>query len=97
VEAYARLISRSIDPTVVNICSGRTVHLTDILKIMEGVSGHTVGVVTDPAFFRNDDPRVVVGSPLRLEALVGPLPNPEFRETLLRMYEACVQQIAVAR
>ncbi len=97
VEAYARLISRSIDPTVVNICSGRTVHLTDILKIKEEVSGHTVGVVTDPAFFRSDDPRVVVGSPLRLEALVGPLPNPEFRETLLRMYEACVQQIAVAR
>ena len=94
VEAYVRLISRSIDPTTVNICSGRTVYLADIFKIMEEISGHSLKVVTDPSFFRNDEPHVIVGSPLRLESLVGSLPNPEFRETLWRMYEACKQEIA---
>lgn len=94
VEAYVRLISRSIDPTTVNICSGRTVYLADIFKIMEEISGHSLKVVTDPSFFRTEESHVIVGSPLRLELLVGALPNPEFRETLWRMYEACKQEIA---
>jgi nucleoside-diphosphate-sugar epimerase len=92
VEVYARLISRSVEPATVNICSGRTVYLGDIFKIMEDVSGHTLNIVTEPSFFRNDDPRIIVGSPLRLDSAVGPLPNPPFRETLTRMYEACMQE-----
>jgi len=94
VEAYVRLISQSINSTTVNICSGRTVYLADIFKVMEEISGHTIKVVTDPSFARSDEPHVIVGSPVRLEALVGSLPNPEFRETLLRMYEACRQKIS---
>jgi nucleoside-diphosphate-sugar epimerase len=88
VEAYARLVTRPIDPTVVNICSGRVVYLADVVKIMTELSGHALRVVTDPALVRAGEPRVIVGSPARLESLVGPLPNPAFRETLQRMYDA---------
>lgn len=88
VEAYARLVSGAIEPTTVNICSGRTVHLAEILEIMEDISGHTLKVVPEPSLYRHDEPRVILGSSARLETLVGPLPNPDFRETLLRMYEA---------
>ena len=88
VEAYSRLLSRSIDPTTVNICSGRAVYLADILKIMDEISGHSIKPVIDPSLFRRDEPRSIVGSPSRLEALIGPLPNPEFRETLTKMYDA---------
>ena len=88
VEAYSRLLSRSISPTTTNICSGRSVHLSDIPKIMEEISGHPVRVMTDPSLLRGEEPRFIVGSPSRLETLVGPLPNPEFRETLARMYDA---------
>ena len=34
---------------------------------------------------------MIVGSSARLESLVGPLPNPEFRETLLH-YIRCMQK-----
>jgi len=88
VEAYARLVTRSIDPTTVNICSGRVVYLADVVKIMTELSGHSMRVLTDRALLRADEPRVIVGSPARLESLVGPLPNPEFRDTLARMFEA---------
>jgi GDP-D-mannose dehydratase len=54
---------------------------------MNELSGYAIKVVADPALFRKDEPRTLIGSPSRLEALVGPLPNPEFRETLARMYE----------
>jgi nucleoside-diphosphate-sugar epimerase len=87
VEAYARLISTSTSPNVVNICSGRSIHLADIITIMDDLSGYAMKVVADPALFRKDETRMLIGSPSRLEALVGPLPNPEFRETLVRMYE----------
>lgn len=92
VEAYAGLVSQAIDPTIVNICSGRAVHLADIMTIMEEISGHSLRPVTDPALLRDDEPRYFVGSPLRLERLLGPLPNPEFRETLARMYDALCRQ-----
>lgn len=87
VEAYARLITSSPRFNVVNICSGRAVHLVDIISIMDNLAGYSIKVVPAPELLRKDEPRIVVGSPLRLEALVGILPNPEFRETLTRMYE----------
>ena len=96
VEVYSRLLSGSIEPTTVNICSGRAVYLADILKIMDEISGHPIRAVTESLFVRGDEPRYIVGSPLRLEGLVGPLPNPEFRETLARIYNWFLQQRRVA-
>jgi GDP-6-deoxy-D-talose 4-dehydrogenase len=90
VEAYYRLVSDAIGPDTVNICSGRSVHLADIPKILQEISGRTIEIITDPSLVRRDEPLVIAGSPSRLEKLVGPLPNPDFRETLWRMYEACV-------
>ena len=87
VEAYSRLISRSLASGIVNICSGRLIHLADIITIMDDISGYNMNVVTDPALLRADEPRSLVGSPARLESIVGTLPNPELRETLVRMYE----------
>jgi nucleoside-diphosphate-sugar epimerase len=91
VEAYSRLVLRSIGPTIVNICSGRATCLADIPKIMEEVSGHSVNLVIEPALFRTDEPQYFVGSPSRLEGLTGPLPNPQIRETLVKMYEAVLK------
>jgi nucleoside-diphosphate-sugar epimerase len=97
VEAYCRLVSDAIEPNTVNICSGRAIHLCDIPKIMADISGRSLKIVTDTSLLRSHEPRIIVGSPARLESLVGPLPNPEFRETLLHIYEACRRQTAVAR
>jgi GDP-6-deoxy-D-talose 4-dehydrogenase len=88
VEAYARLVSLPIEPTTVNVCSGRAVLLADILQIMDEISGYRMRVVNDPSLVRAKEPRFIVGSPSRLEALIGPLPDPDFRETLAQMYNA---------
>jgi GDP-6-deoxy-D-talose 4-dehydrogenase len=88
VEAYARLVSLPIEPATINICSGRAILLADILKTMDEISGYRMRVVNDPSLVRAKEPRFIVGSPSRLEALIGPLPNPDFRETLAQMYDA---------
>lgn len=88
VEAYARLVSLPIEPTTINICSGRAILLADILKTMDEISGNRMHVATDPSLVRAKEAQFIVGSPSRLEALIGPLPNPDFRETLTQMYNS---------
>ena len=78
VEAYLQLVSEPIDPDTINICSGHSVHLTDIPKILEEISGRTIEVITDPSLARGNEPHVIGGSPSRLERLVGPLPTRSF-------------------
>ena len=87
-EAYARLLSLPMVPAVVNICSGRALHLLEIPRMMEEISGHTVSVMIDPTLIRTNEPRIIFGSSSRLESLVGTLPNPEFHETLQRIYDS---------
>jgi GDP-D-mannose dehydratase len=55
VGAYARLILQSNAPAVVNVCSGRAIHLADILIIMEEISWHWLRRVTDPRSFATMD------------------------------------------
>jgi nucleoside-diphosphate-sugar epimerase len=88
VEAYVRLISGPIDHAIVNICLGRTIHLASIISILREISGHSIEVITDPALVRPGEPRVIQGSAKRLEAMVGDLPNPDFRETVQSMYDS---------
>jgi hypothetical protein len=92
VEAYSRQVSQSIDSSTVNICTGRAVYLADILKIMDEILGHNLKIVMDPALFRGDEPRFIVETTTHLETMVGPLPDPEFRETLPIMYETICRQ-----
>lgn len=88
VEAYVRLALTAHEPTTVNICSGRMVHLREIVSLMQDISGHQVTIVQNPALMRSNEVRTIQGSVVRLERLVGDLPNPDFVTTLRRMYEA---------
>lgn len=89
IEVYARLAAGSPDPMILNICSGRTVHLGDIVPWMEEISGHRLKVRQNAKLMRGNEPRHIQGSPAKLEAALGSLPNPDFRKkTLVEMYEA---------
>jgi nucleoside-diphosphate-sugar epimerase len=88
VEAYTRLAAGHFHSTIVNICSGRKLHLQGIVSTMREISGHDLRVVADAALMRSGEPREIWGSSVKLEGLVGELPNPEFRETLKSMYDA---------
>jgi GDP-6-deoxy-D-talose 4-dehydrogenase len=88
VEVYARVVSQPVDHAVVNICSGRTIHLASIIELLQEMSGHSIEIVTDPALVRPDEPRTIQGSAARLQSMFGDLPNPDFRDTLRSMYES---------
>jgi GDP-6-deoxy-D-talose 4-dehydrogenase len=88
VEIYARLVTRPVDYPVINICSGRTIHLASIIDLLREISDHAIEVVRDPALVRPGEPRVIQGSVERLHFALGDLPNPDFRDTLRSMYQA---------
>jgi nucleoside-diphosphate-sugar epimerase len=88
VEIYARLVCTPVDHAVVNICSGRAIHLASIIGLLQEISGHAIEVVKDPALLRPGEARVIEGSAKRLQSMLGDLPNPDFRDTLCSMYEA---------
>lgn len=88
IEVYARLVSCPVDHPVVNICSGRTMQLRDIVDFLSEISGHSIEVIKDPALVRPGEPRTVLGSVKRLQSVLGGLPNPDFHDTLRWMYAA---------
>lgn len=88
VEVYARFLSADIASGIVNICSGRTIFLHDIVSLLEDISGHRIEIVQNPALMRRNEARTILGSAARLEGMVGTLPNPDLGTTLRRMYDA---------
>ncbi|MEJ0075822.1 MAG: NAD-dependent epimerase/dehydratase family protein [Alphaproteobacteria bacterium] len=88
VDVYARMVSQPVDHAVVNICSGRTIHLASMIGLLQEISGHSIEVATDPALVRPGEPRTICGSAARLQSMFGDLPNPDFGDTLRSMYES---------
>lgn len=87
VDAYARLIETpAAVGGVFNVCSGRARSLTDVIEMVEQISGHHMTVAVNPAFVRADEVKTLSGSRARLEEVIGPLAMPSFNETLAWMY-----------
>ncbi|ORT71899.1 GDP-mannose 4,6-dehydratase [Pseudomonas mosselii] len=90
-EAYARLLECDAQGQFVNICSGRSVSLLQVIDAMAAIAGYRPQVRVDPAFVRADEVKELYGSPSKLYGLVGELEVPELHETLLSMYERNLQ------
>jgi nucleoside-diphosphate-sugar epimerase len=87
--AYRRLLTLDAPSgTVVNLCSGVARSLRGILAELEALTGHRLEVEVDPALVRGHELRRLAGDPSRLRALVGPLPELPFTQTLRDMLAA---------
>lgn len=88
VEIYERLMTSGATGTVVNIASGQSVTLRDVIERLRTLSGHDITIIQDPQFMRIGEPRTVFGSTQRLDALVGPLERVPLEQTLKAMLES---------
>jgi GDP-6-deoxy-D-talose 4-dehydrogenase len=88
VDAYARLLESddAIGGTF-NVCSGQSTSLTEIIELVERISGRKLRVRVNPALVRSDEVKVLRGSPARIENVIGPLAKRPLEETLLWMIE----------
>ena len=84
-QAYRRLLETDAAGQVVNICSGRTFALRQVVQMVENLTGHRLEIVVNPDFVRADEVRTLGGNPARLRGLIGSWENPPLEETLAWM------------
>lgn len=90
-EAYARLLECNHVNTFVNICSGRSVSLLEVIDELEIIVGHRPRILVDTALVRPDEVKELYGSPNKLSEMIGRLEVPRLHETLRSMYEWNIQ------
>jgi GDP-6-deoxy-D-talose 4-dehydrogenase len=86
VRAVAQIYKRLLDvkPTgqIINVCSGKTHSLREVLAIAKIVSGHEIEVRINPAFERVNEVKSLCGDATRLRSLIGDWDAPSLEETL---------------
>jgi nucleoside-diphosphate-sugar epimerase len=87
-EAYRRLIEAKASGQIVNICSGRTCSLRQILGMVEQIAGYRIHVEVNPAFVRADEVHILGGNPQHLRTLIGDWRSPPLEKTLEWMFNA---------
>lgn len=88
VESYARLLDEpAAIGGVFNVCSGEARSLSDVIGMVEQLSGHHMEVRVNPAFVRADEVKSLCGSRNRLESVIGPLAMPPLEDTISWMLE----------
>lgn len=81
-EAYRRLIEIRPAGQIVNVCSGLTHSLREVLSMAEEITGHRIEVQVNPAFVRKNEVRSLCGDPGRLRSLIGSWQTPPLEDTL---------------
>lgn len=89
-DIYKRLLEIKPIGTKINVCSGKIYSLSDIICIMNNISGYEIEVEIDPRFVRENEIKLLRGSNSLLEGLVGSLKFKSIEDTLRWMYEEAV-------
>jgi nucleoside-diphosphate-sugar epimerase len=91
VQCYHRLLqadAASVVGQTFNVCSGRAWTLNEVLAMVREISGHPFEVRVNPAFVRQNEVKLLVGSTAKLEAAIGAQPAIALDDTLRWMLEA---------
>jgi len=86
--AYLNLFESPVHSNIVNFCSGHTLTLAEILKLMNEIAGYEIEVTVNPAFVRQNEIKVLCGDNSNMQRLLGTVPSIPFIETLRAMYLA---------
>ncbi|MDR6642681.1 nucleoside-diphosphate-sugar epimerase [Luteibacter sp. 1214] len=85
-EAYVRLLSADAAGQTVNLCSGTSVSLMQVIGMMQEIAGYEIEVRVNPAFVRGNEVARLTGDNRRLRSLIGSLDIIPLRTTLEWMF-----------
>lgn len=84
-KAYAELLETGDCGEIVNLCTGKGVALSRVVSTLEKISGHSVNIRSNPEFIRQHEQKILVGSPEKLNGMIGRLPDIPLEQTLRSM------------
>ncbi len=87
-DIYVRLLNAETRDEVYNVCSGQEISIREIISVASELSGREIEVRVNRAFVRSNEVVRLHGDRSRLEALLGPLPDYDIRNTVRWMLEA---------
>ncbi|THF63113.1 NAD-dependent epimerase/dehydratase family protein [Pseudothauera nasutitermitis] len=85
--AYRRLLEVRPMAATVNVCSGHSHSLREVLAMAEAITGHRIQVEVNPAFVRANEVKTLCGDASRLRSLIGDWETPPLKNTLRWMLE----------
>lgn len=85
---YKRLLEVNPKGQTINVCSGKTHSLREVLTMVKNISGYEVEVRINPAFVRANDVKSLCGDATRLQSLIGIRDSPSLEDTLRWMLTA---------
>ena len=86
VSAYLDLLKSDSRSLIVNVCSGKTVSLHEVIQKMNSIAGYEIEVRVNPAFVRSNEIAKLCGNNDYLKSLIGYSPKYSFDQTLLSMF-----------
>lgn len=87
VDAYVRLLHQPFTKSALNVCSGATHTIRQVIDICRGLTGHDIEVAVNPAFVRSNEVALLAGNPGRLQAALPDWKPFRLEETLAWMLE----------
>lgn len=90
VVQYYRLLleNNTTHNQVFNVCSGVAYTLQEVLSLVRTISGHHIDVKVSPAFVRDNEVKLLIGSSTKLHGVIDDLQSITLAETLRWMIEA---------
>lgn len=82
VNAYRRLVEACPIGQTVNVCSGGSYSLREVLSMAQSISGHQIQVEVNPDFVRENEVKKLMGSPEKLRGIIGDWKSISFENTL---------------
>lgn len=79
---YRMLIEHCPSGETLNVCTGQTYSLKEVIKICEQLTGYQVEIKVNPKFVRENEVRELKGDNTLLHRWIGDIPSFSFEETL---------------
>lgn len=79
---YRMLIEDCPTGEILNVCTGQTYSLKEVLMLCEKITGHKIEIKVNPEFVRENEVRELKGDNRKLMKLIKELPSYTFEETL---------------
>ena len=84
---YRKLIENCPVDETLNVCTGQTYSLKEVIMLCEKLTGHKIEIKVNPEFVRENEVRELKGDNSKLIKLIENFPSYTFEETLSWMLE----------
>lgn len=85
VDAYYHLFIDGCKGEIYNVCSGKGIQLSEVVRLISNVLGVEITTITNPEYVRPNDNKTVIGSYEKIHSRIGWEPTIEIQSTIVDM------------